>query len=215
MALAVGYEILGWGGNQVVAMEELGKLCGCTLRSGASQTRGVRCEFCGGILEKRSLGNHEAEVGVQVLVKDPDYCLHLKVSHKKITMLAKLKQKARLKRWSWRVAAWAIVSSSSCWAISITCHSSPTDEATKCSSNCSWPWSGIRRGGSPILSPALYQDGEWVEDRATSECQFASYNAGLDLQANALTGRLFRPHFNHSPIPNAYALHSSDKCPPL
>lgn len=148
-------------------------------------------------------------------MKNPDYCLHLKVSHKKITRLAKLKKKARLKWWSWRVAAWAVVSSSSCWAISTTCHCSPTEEATKCSSNCSWPWSGIRRGGSPNLSPALYRDGEWVKDRATSKCQFPSYNVGLDLQANAPTRRLFRPHFHHSPVPNTYDLHSSDQCPPL
>lgn len=59
----------------------------------------------GGIWERRSENNHKGEVDVQILMKDPDYCFYLKVSHKKNMMLARLKQKARSKRWSRMVVA--------------------------------------------------------------------------------------------------------------
>lgn len=92
-----------------------------------------------------SVSYHKAEVDVQVLIQEPGHHLRLNVPHKKTMMLARLKQKARSNRWS-RIAATSEVLSSSCWAMSTTCHISPTEEAMKRSSNCSRSWSGMGQG---------------------------------------------------------------------
>lgn len=100
----------------------------------------------GHIRKMESVSYHETKVGIQVLSQEPGHQVSLNVPHKKTMMLARLKQKARSKRWS-RITADSDVMSSSCWAMSSTCHSSPTEEATKCSSYISWTWSGTGKKG--------------------------------------------------------------------
>lgn len=96
--------------------------------------------------ERRSVRYHEAEVDIQVLIQEPGRHLRLSIPHKKTMMLARLKQKVKSNRWSRRAAVFDVLSSS-CWAMSTTWHISPTEEATKCSSNCSRSWSGAGERG--------------------------------------------------------------------
>lgn len=116
--------------------------------------------------ERGSVRYHEAEVDVQLLHQEPAHRLCLNIPHKKTMMLARFKQKARSNRWSRMAAVSDLLSS--CWAMSTICHISPTEEATKCSSNCSCSGSGTgergwhERTGSNCPHPTTgpHQEGE-------------------------------------------------------
>lgn len=140
---------------------------------------------------------HEVEVDIQALVQEPGHHLSLNVPHKKTTMLARLRQKARSTRWS-RIAAFSDVLSS-CWAMSTTSHVSPTEEATKCSSNSSCAWSAtgegkvLKRRPRPALlpTPARTAEGTELETRGGEGFSPMAHILVPDRRADAPSGVLF------------------------
>lgn len=150
-------ELRGWGGSEAVAMggwkasARISRMLHPEVKSHWPEAGSHAYASRGSSdlepsEERGSVSYHEAEVDIQVLIQKPGHHLSLNVPHKKTMMLARLKQKARSNRWSRRAAVFEVLSSS-CWAMSTICHISPTEEATKCSSKCSWSWSGTRERG--------------------------------------------------------------------